>query len=160
MLDDSIKDIEWVKQTLEQQMEENKREIQQKIAEFDKNKQRNDKIINNSRASPVEQLRALVSNAIESDTILQLHRLQQSLIINMVLTNSVRIFQNEVIIELGFLRSKDTSQASKIEEPKKYAEIETEIQRIKQTIEEEYRPLMDSLKEEMENRKKYLDEHR
>jgi hypothetical protein len=102
----------------------------------------------------------LVSDVIDSDEILQLQRLKETLIISAVFANSIRMFQNEVAMELDLLRSKDISQSSKTEEPKKYAEMEAEIQRIKQTIEDEYRPLMNSLKEEMENRRNYLDENR
>lgn len=160
MLDDSIKEIEWVMATLGQLMNEYEMLLRQKQTEFDKRKQQNLEIINNSKNSPIEQLRALISNVIDSDEILQIARLKQSLLVNRIFANSIRVLQNEVMIEVSSLRSKDTSQVSKPEESKKYADLENELRRMKSTMDEEWKPLMDSLKDEIERRSKYLDKNR
>lgn len=160
MLDTSIKEIEWVRLRLEQQIKENEQLIQQKKVAFDERKQRNQKIINSSRTSPVERLRALVLSVFDSDELLQLSQLRQSLLLSMIFANSVGIFQNEVAMELNLLRSKDISQASKTEESKKYADIENELRKMKSIMDEEWKPLMDNLADEIDRRRKYLDENR
>lgn len=159
-MSESTKTIEFLINWFEEAKRENDRDLQEKKQAFEVNKLERTKIINDSKTSSDLRFRNAIMNFLDSDEILQISIRGQNLIVNELLAVVVGKFQEEVKVEIENLKLKNASQTAKIEEPKNYLEIETEIQKIKQTLEDEYRPLMDSLKEEMENRRKYLDAHR
>jgi len=160
MLKDSVQAIDWVIARLEQQIQENKQLFQKQEVTAEETIRRNQKIISDTKTSAIEKLRALIVNVIESDDILQMHRQQASLLISSLFASSVRMLQEEVAFELNLLNAKILLQTPKSEQSEKYVEMEKELQRIKHVMDEEWKPLMNSLGHEIDRRNKFLNENR
>lgn len=164
MLEHSKQAINKFITTLEEQMKENAQILQKKQLTDKETKARNQKIIDDSKTPPIERLRALIMNVINSDDILSLHREQASLLRNSLFASCIRMFQEETAYELNMLNAKFAFQrvqeTPKGEEPEKYAKIEKEMRRIKRVMDKKWKPMMDRLKEEIEKRDRVLNENR
>jgi hypothetical protein len=164
MLEQSTQAINKFIATLEQRRKENTQVLQKKQPIAKETIARNQKLIDDSKTPPIERLRALIMNVLESDDILLLHREQASLLQSSLFANCVRMFQEEAAYELNMLNAKIAFQRAretpKGEEPEKYAKIEEQLQTIKHMIDEEWKPMMDRLREEIDKRDRFLNKNR
>lgn len=163
MFESSTQAIEDFIARIDQQMNENQHFVEKKQPTVKETIARNQKLIDDSKTPPIERLRALIINVLESDEIMRLHRERASLLQSSLFANYVRIFQEEVGYELNMLNAKflfhRAGETLKSEEPEKYAQIEEQLQKIKHTMDEEWKPLMDKIKEKIDARDKFLNKH-
>lgn len=164
MLEHSTKAMKNFIATLEEQEKECQQLIQKREPIAIEAIARNQKLIDGSKTPPIEQLRALIVNVVESENMSLLHRQHASLLQTMLFANCIRIFQEETAYELNMLNAKTAfrhaRKTPKGEEPEEIIRIKKEQQRIKHIIDEEWKPMMDGLKEEIDKRNKYLKEHK
>ena len=118
------------------------------------------RILEDSNASSVEHLRAIIGNVIESSDLHSLTADLFSLHYVMGFAIVVRMFQEEVALQLNLLRTQIATSRVKGEEPQKYAKMKKDLQKIKRTINKEWKPLMETLRDEIEKRRKFLNENR
>lgn len=160
MLEKSVTAIDGVIRRLEHEIKDNEQTMKLKTKMDADLMERNWKLINDPKVSSVRQLRALISTVIEGTEELNLHREHSALLLTIFFATSVRVFQEEVAFELDVLRTKSASKTAKNEEMRKYAKIEKDLQRMKRTMDTEWKPLMNSLRNEIDRRSKYLNEKR
>jgi hypothetical protein len=160
VFDESAKAFDLVIASLQEQLQLNEELLQKKSLSFNETIKRNQKIIDDSKAPAVEQLRALIVNVFEHDDLVQLHQEKRDLLLSELLVSSIRIFKEEVSFELNRLHATICLQKPETEETEKYAKLQAQLGKIKRTIDEEYKPLMDKLRNEINKRNKFLRDNR
>jgi hypothetical protein len=120
----------------------------------------NNQIIDDKNTEPTERLRALVVNVVESEVLHAETRDLAFLSTILTFVYSVRMFQEDVSYELNFLKAETLAHGSTIEEQKKYAKMQKDLQKMKRIMNKEWKPLMESLKEISDRRRRFLEENR
>ena len=143
---------EWIGQ-MKQHYETCKITAEQRIKEYDK-------ILEDQNAPPVERLRALVGKMAEVNDLRHTSGEMISLNYTSMVALLMRMFQQEATLQLNFLKAQTGGYNMISEEPQKYAQLKKELQRIKRTLNRDWKPLMSMLKEEIERRRKFLDANR
>jgi hypothetical protein len=116
--------------------------------------------INAKDVAPVERLRALMVNVIESEALLAEKRELTLLYALSTFSLSVRMFQEDVAYEINLLKAKTVSHGSTLEEQQKHEKMQSDLQKMKRTIGREWKPLMKKLKEAIDERRRFLEENR
>jgi hypothetical protein len=136
-----------------QQYETRKITAAQRIKEYDGT-------IEDPNSPPIEELRALVGRAIELYDLSQTASDMISMLFTSNVAISMRIFLNEVAYQFSLLEAQSRGHGTVTEETQKYAQLKKELQGLKRTVNREWKPIMEMLKEEVESRRKFLDENR